>query len=142
MLKKLLKQQLNSSSILSKIILDQIIKKCAITIHNTALFAQENTNLYTANEKKHQKHTRSIQQIVYTEDLSVEENLQLAQQLNQPVEDNGIVFYAQSDLSIQQNQSVRRAQPRYSGYRKIGHKINSCKNRYIQLNQCILIEIS
>ncbi|KAJ5242256.1 uncharacterized protein N7469_000583 [Penicillium citrinum] len=43
--------------------------------------------------------------IVYTEDLSVEENLQLAQQLNQPVEDNGIVFYAQSDLSIQQNQS-------------------------------------
>lgn len=45
------------------------------------------------NKKKCQKLTRSTQQIAYKGDLSVEEDLQLAQQLNQSNEDDGVVFH-------------------------------------------------
>lgn len=101
-----------------------------MTIHNAALLAQENANLRAAN-KKRQKRTRSTRQIAHTGGLSVEEGLQLAQQLNQPVKGDGVVSHTQGDLPTQQDQPARRAQPRYSGYREVGHRINSCKNRYI-----------
>ena len=100
-------------------------------MHNAALLAQENANLRAANEKKRQKRTRSNRQIPHEGGLSVEEGLQLALQLNQPVERGQVVSPAQGDLPIQQEESATRAPPRCSGCREIGHRINSCKNRYI-----------
>jgi hypothetical protein len=83
MLKELLKQRSNSPPTPSKIMLDQIIKGHYISLHNTALLAQENANLRVANEKKRQKRTRSNRQIAHEGGLSVKEGLQLAQQENQ-----------------------------------------------------------
>ncbi|RJE17358.1 Pogo transposable element [Aspergillus sclerotialis] len=131
MLKDLLKRRSNSPPTPSKAMLDQIIKGCAVTMHNAALLAQENANLRVANERKRQKRNRSTRQMAHEGGLSVEEGVQLAQQLNQPVEGDGVVSYAQGDLPIQQDQPATRAPPRCSGCREIGHRINSCKNRYI-----------
>lgn len=131
MLKDLLKQRSHSPPTPSKVMLDQIIKGCAVTMHNAALLAQENANLRAANEKKRQKRKRSTRQIAHEGGLSVEEGLQLVQQQNQPVEDDGVVSHAQGDLPIQQDQPATRAPPRCSGCREIGHRINSCRNRYI-----------
>ena len=75
------------------------------------------------------KRTRSTKQIPCEEGLTVEEGLQLAQQLNQPVEGDGVVSHAQCDLPTQQDQPRKRAAPRCSGCGDIGHKINQCKNR-------------
>jgi hypothetical protein len=130
-LKELLKQRSNSPPTPSKIMLDQIIKGCSVTMHNAALLAQENANLRAANEKKRQKRTRSNRQIPHEGGLSVEEGLQLAQQLYQPVERDQVVSPAQGDLPAQQDQPATRAPPRCSGCRETGHRINSCKNRYI-----------
>ncbi|OJD26395.1 hypothetical protein ACJ73_02234, partial [Blastomyces percursus] len=130
-LKELLKQRSNSPPTPSKVMLDQIIKGCAMTMHNAALLTQENANLRAANEKKRQKRNRSTRQMAHEGGLSVEEGLQLAQQLNQPVEGDGVVSHVQGDLPMQQDQLARRAPPRCSGCREIGHRINACKNRYI-----------
>ena len=127
-LKELLKQRSNSPPTPSKITLDQIIEWCAVTMHNAALLAQENANLRLTNEKKRQKRNRSTRQIAYEGGLSVEEGLQLAQQLDQPVEGDEVVSYEQGDLHTQQDQPRRRAPPRCSGCWEIGHKINQCKN--------------
>jgi hypothetical protein len=129
MLKELLKQRSNSPPSPSKTILDQIIKGHCISLHHTALLAQENANLRAANEKKRQKRNRSTRQIAHEGGLSVEEGLQLAQQLDQPVEGDGVVSHTQGDLPIQQDQPRKRAPPRCSGCGEIGHKINQCKNR-------------
>jgi hypothetical protein len=94
MLKELLKQRSNSPPTPSKIMLDQVIKGCAMTMHNAALLAQENANLRAANEKKRQKRTRSTRQIAHEGGLSVEEGLQLVQQQNQPIKDDGVVSHA------------------------------------------------
>ena len=111
--------------------LDQIIKGHYIALHNTALLAEENANLRIANEKVIKKRTRSTKQIPCKEGLTVKEGLQLVEQLNQPVEGDQVLSPAQGDLPIQQDQRATRAQPRCSGCREIGHRINSCKNRYI-----------
>jgi hypothetical protein len=66
--------------------LDYIIKGHYISLHNSAFLAQENATLRAANEKKRQKHTRSNRQVPHEGGLSVEQGLQLVQQLNQPVE--------------------------------------------------------
>lgn len=127
-LKELLKQRPNSPLTPSKIMLDQIIKGCAVTMHNAALLARENADLRAANERKRQKRNRSTRQMAHKGGLSVEEGLQLAQQLNQPVEGDGVVSHVQGDLPIQQDQPRKRAPPRCSGCGEIGHKINQCKN--------------
>lgn len=130
-LKVLLKQRSNSPPTPSKLALDRIIKSCYISMHSAALLAQEVTNLRAANEKKRQKRTRSSRQIPHEGGLSVEEGLQLAQQLDQPVEGDRVVSHMQGDLPNQPDQPAKRAPPRCSGYREIENRINSCKNRYI-----------
>ena len=134
MLKDLLKQRSNSPPSPLKTMLDQIIKGHCIALHNTALLAKENANLHAANEKVVKKHARSTKQIPCKEGLTVEEGLQLVEQLNQPVEADGLVSHAQGELPSQANPPPTRAPPRCSGCREIGHRINTCKNRYIQLN--------
>ena len=129
MLKGLLKQRSNSPPIPSKIILDQIIKGCMVTMYNTALLAQDNANLRVANEKKRQKRTKSTRHIAYEGGLSIEEGLQLVHQPIQPVEADELVSYEQGDLPAQQDQPRKRAPPTCSGCGGIGHKINQCKNR-------------
>jgi hypothetical protein len=131
MLKELLKQQSNSPPTPSKIMLDQIIKGHYISLHNTALLAQENANLRAANEKKRQKRNRSTRQIPCNSGLTVEEGLRLVQQLDQPVEATAVVSHTQGELPIQPDRPATRAPPRCSGCREIGHRINTCKNRYI-----------
>jgi hypothetical protein len=128
-LRKLLKQRSNIPPTPSKIMLDQIIKGCAITMHNAALLAQENANLRAANEKLRQKRGRSTKQMAHDGGLSVEEGIQLVQQLNQPPNDDGVGSHAQGDLAIQQDQPRKRAPPTCSGCGQVGHKINQCKNR-------------
>jgi hypothetical protein len=130
-LKDLLKQRSNSPPSPSKTMLDQIIKGHCVVLYNAALLAQENANLRTVNEKVVKKCTRSTKQIPCEEGITVEEGLQLVNQLNQPVESNQVLSPAQGDVSIQQDQRAMRAQPRCSGCREIGHRINTCKNRYI-----------
>jgi len=131
MLKDLLKQRSNSPPSPSKTMLDQIIKGHCIALYNTALLAEENTALRTANEKKRQKCNRSKRQIPCDGGLTVEEGLQLAQQLKSLDEAIRVDSHAQSELPNQAAGSATRAPPRCSGCREIGHKINACKNRYI-----------
>jgi hypothetical protein len=111
--------------------LDQIIKGHYISLHNTALLAQENANLRAANEKKHQKHNQSTRQIPCNNSLTVEEGLQLVQQLDQPVKATVVVLHTQGELPIQPDRLATRAPPRCSKCREIGHRINTCKNHYI-----------
>jgi hypothetical protein len=131
MLKDLLKQRSNSPPSPSKTMLDQIIKGHCIALHNTALLAQENANLRAANERVVKKRNRSTRQIPCEEGLTVEEGLQLITQLDLPAEAPAVDSYAQGELPIQADQPATRAPPRCSGCREIGHRINSCKNRYI-----------
>jgi hypothetical protein len=62
--------------------LDQIIKGHCIALHNTALLAKKKANLRAANEKVVEKGNRSTRQIPCEEGLTVEEGLQLVEQLN------------------------------------------------------------
>jgi hypothetical protein len=129
MLKDLLKQRSNSPPSPSKTMLDQIIKGHCIALHNTALLAQENANLRAANEKVVKKRTRSTKQIPCEEGLSAEEAQQLAQQPEQPVEENQVVSHEAGESANQADLTRKRAPPRCSGCGVIGHKINQCKNR-------------
>jgi hypothetical protein len=131
MLKDLLKQRSNSPPSPSKVMLDQIIKGHYIALHNTALLAKENANLREANEKVVKKRSRSTRQVPCEEGLTVEEVSQVDEQLNQPVEGDGVVSPRQGELPSQANPPPARAPPRCSGCRQIGHRINTCKNRYI-----------
>ena len=128
LLKGLLKQRSNSPPSPSKTAVDQIIKGAYISMHNAAILAQENAVLRHANEKKRQKRTRSNRQIVHEGGLSIAEGLQLAQQLNQPVEDSLVVSHEAGESVSQADLPRRRAPPRCSGCGEIGHKINRCKN--------------
>jgi hypothetical protein len=98
-------------------------------MHSAALLAQENATLRRANEKKRQKRTRSNRQMPHNGGLTIAEGLQLAQQLEQLVEDSQAVSHEQGDLPIGQAQLRKRAPPTCSGCGVIGHKINQCKNR-------------
>ena len=131
MLKDLLKERSNSPPSPSKTMLDQIIKGHCIALHNTALLAQEVTNLRAANEKVVKKRNRSTRQIPCEEGLTVEEGLQLVTQLDLLAEAPAVESHGQGELPIQANPPAKRAPPRCSGCREIGHRINSCKNRYI-----------
>jgi hypothetical protein len=111
--------------------LDQIIKGHYIALHNTALLAKENANLREANEKVVKKRSRSTRQVPCEEGLTVEEVSQVDEQLNQPVEGDGVVSPRQGELPSQANPPPARAPPRYSGCRQISHRINIYKNRYI-----------
>ena len=126
-----LKQRPNSPPSPSKPILDQIIKGHCISLHNIALLAQGNANLRQANEKKHQKGNRSTEQIPCDSVLTVEEGLQLVARLVLPAEGPAVDSYTQGELSFQADRPATKAPPRCSGCREIGHRINSCKNRYI-----------
>jgi hypothetical protein len=130
-LKDLLRKRSNSPPSPSKTILDQIIKGHYISLHNTALLAQEVINLRTANKKVAKKRTRSTKQIPCEEGLTVEEGLQLVQQLDLLDEATQVDSHTQGELPSQAFRPATRAPPRCSGCREIGHKINLCKNRYI-----------
>jgi len=131
MLKDLLKRRSNSPPSPSNTILNRIIKGHCEALHNTALLVQENANLRAANERIVKKRNRSNRYIPCKEGLTVEEGLQLVSQLNQPVEGDRVVAYEQGELPSQAYQPPTRASPRCSGCREIGHRINTCKNRYI-----------
>ena len=129
MLKDLLKQRSKSPPSPSNTMLDQIIKGHCIALHNTALLAQEVTNLRAANKKIVKKRKRTARQIPYEEGLTVEEGLQVVEQLNQPVEGDGVVSHTQGELPCQADLPRTRAPPRCSGCGEVGHRINRCKNR-------------
>jgi hypothetical protein len=84
-----------------------------------------------ANERIVKKRNRSTKKIPCEEGLTVEEGLQLVEQLNQPVEGDEIESHTQGELAIQADKLAKRAPPRCSGCREIGHRINVCKNRFI-----------
>ncbi|CEO58510.1 hypothetical protein PMG11_03229 [Penicillium brasilianum] len=131
MLKDLLNQRSNSPPSPVGAILNRIIKGHSEALHQTALLAQEVSNLRMANTRIVKKRQRSTRQIPCEEGLSIEEGLQLVEQLNQPVEGDGVGSHKQGELPNQAIQPPTRAPPRCSGCREIGHKINVCKNRYI-----------
>ena len=129
MYKELLKQRSNSPPTPSKTMFDQLVKSHLSSLHTAALLLKENADLHAANEKKRQKRTRSTRQIAHEGGLSVEEGLQLVQQLIEPVEGHEAVSHEQVDLPNQPVQPAKRAPSRCSGCGTIGHKINQCKNR-------------
>ena len=98
MLKDLLRRRSNSPPSLIKSILDQIIKGTALSLHNAILLAQDNTNLRMANKRIIKKRNRSNRKIPCEEGLTVEEGLQLAEQLNQPAEGDTVESYTQGEL--------------------------------------------
>ncbi|OKO98130.1 hypothetical protein PENSUB_9514 [Penicillium subrubescens] len=131
MLKDLLKRRSNSPPSPSKTILDQLIKGHYLSLHNTALLAEDNENLRMANEKMIKKRNRSTKRIPCAEGLTIKEAIQLAEQLDQPEEDDGVDSHAEVELPSQPIMPAKRAPPRCSGCREISHRINVCKNRYI-----------
>jgi hypothetical protein len=66
--------------------INQIIKSSYLSLYGAALLAQDNANLRMANEKIIKKCGRSTRQLPSEEGLTVEEALQLAAQLDLPVE--------------------------------------------------------
>ena len=54
---------------------------------------KENADLRVANKKKRQKRTRSTRQIAHKEGLSIEEGLQLVQQLIEPIGADRVVSH-------------------------------------------------
>jgi DDE superfamily endonuclease/Tc5 transposase-like DNA-binding protein/Psq-like protein len=128
-LRQLLKQRSNSPPTPSKIMLDQIIKGCTITMHNAVLLAQENADLRRANEKKRQKRTRSNRHIAHEGGLTIAEGLQLAQQPEQPVEEIQVVSHEAGESANQADLARKRAPARCSGCGELGHKINRCNKR-------------
>jgi hypothetical protein len=112
-------------------VVDRIIKGHYLTLHTLALLVEDNANLRMANEKIVKKRTRSTNHLPCEEGLTVEEALQLAAQLDLPVEEDRVESHAEVELSSQPTRSAPRAPPRCSGCREIGHRINTCKNRYI-----------
>jgi hypothetical protein len=73
MLKDLLKRRLNSPPSLSKEMLDQIIKGCALALHGGALLAEDVTNLRMANKKMVKKRNQSTRRIPCAEGLTIKE---------------------------------------------------------------------
>ncbi|OOQ84502.1 hypothetical protein PEBR_29779 [Penicillium brasilianum] len=98
MLKDLLKRRSNSPPSPSKEILDQMIKGFQLALHSSALLAEDNANLRMANEKMVKKRNRSTKKIPCEEGLTIEEAIQLATQLNQPEEDDGVDSHAEVEL--------------------------------------------
>ena len=129
LLDNLLKQRSNSPPSPSKTAVDQIIKGAYLSMYNTAILAQENASLRRANEKKRQKRTRSNRQIAHEGGLTIAEGLQLAQQLEQPVEGSQVVSHEAGESANQADLPCKRAPPRCSGCWEIGHKINRCNKR-------------
>ena len=129
MVKDLLKQRSNSPPSPLNTLLDQIIKGHSIALHNTTLLAHEIASLRAANEKKRQKRTRSNRQIPHEGGLTAGAGLQLAQQPEQPVEENLVVSYKVGESASQADLLRKRAPSRCSGCGELGHKINRCKKR-------------
>jgi hypothetical protein len=124
-LKKLLNQRSTSPQSPSKRVLNQLIKGCEITMQSAAILAQEVHNLRAANEKQKQKRTRSRQQIVRSEGLSVAELEQLAQTAIIPTNQAPI----NEPTGQPEAQEPRpRAPPRCSECNIQGHKRTHCPN--------------
>jgi hypothetical protein len=131
MMKDLLDRRSKSPPSPFKLVVDQILKGHYLSLHTLALVMQDNANLRAANEKTVKKRNRSHKQIPCEEGLTVEEGLQLVAQLDLPAEALVVETNTQGDLPIQADRPATRAPPRCSGCREIGHRINTCKNRYI-----------
>ena len=131
MIKDLLDRRSKSPPSPFKLVVDQILKGHYLSLHTLALVMQDNANLRAANKKTVKKRNRSHKQIPCEEGLTVEEGLQLVAQLDLPAEAPVVETNTQGDLPIQADRPATRALPRCSGCREIGHRINTCKNRYI-----------
>jgi len=131
MMRRLLDQRSKSPPSPLKLVVDRIIKGHYLTLHTLALLMQDNANLRIANEKIVKKSGRSTKHLPCEEGLTVEEALQLAAQLDLPVEEDVVQSHAEVELPSQPTRPAARAPPRCSGCREIGHRINTCKNRYI-----------
>jgi hypothetical protein len=140
MLEELHKQLSKSPPTPSEILINQIIKGGAMTMHSAAFLVKENADRSAANEKKRQKRTPSTMQIAHEGVLSIEEGLQLAQQPIQPVEADDVVSHEQGDLPTQQDQPCKRALLKCSGCGQIGHRsIIVINDRYSRIDAFWLI---
>jgi hypothetical protein len=129
MMKNLLDRQMQSPPSPLKSAVTRCIKGHYLSLHSLALLAQENANLRMANEKIVKKRGRSTKHLPCAEGLTIEEALQLAIQLDLPVEEDEVESHAEVELPSQPTRAAARAPPRCSGCWEIGHKINRCKNR-------------
>jgi hypothetical protein len=131
MMRRLLDRRSKSPPSPLKLVVDRVIKGHYLTLHTLALLMQDNANLRIANEKIVKKSGRSTKHLPCEEGLTIEEALQLAAQLDLPVEEDRVESHAEVELPSQPTRPSARAPPRCSGCREIGHRINTCKNRYI-----------
>jgi hypothetical protein len=112
-----------------KSVVHRIIKGHYLTLHTLVLLMHDNTNLRIASERSAKKGTRSTKHLPCEEGLTVEEALQLAAQLNLPVEEDVVESQTEVELPNQPTRPAARAPPRCSGCWEFGHRINHCKNR-------------
>jgi hypothetical protein len=63
--------------------------------------------------------------------MTGEEGVQLIAQLDLSAEAPAVDSHTLGELPIQADQPAKRAPPRCSGCREIGHRINTCKIRHI-----------
>lgn len=82
LLKNLLDRRSYSPLSLIKTVVDQIIKGSYLYLYGAALLAEDNANLRIANEKMIKKRNRSTKKIPCAEGLTIEEAIQLVEQLN------------------------------------------------------------
>lgn len=120
----LLHQRSKSSPSPINSMINQIFKGSYISLHGAALLALDNANLRAANKKIVKKGNRPTNRVPCEEGLTINEGLQLVEQLLQLVEDDRVVSHGQGELPIQADPPRTRAPPRCIGCREIGHRIN------------------
>jgi hypothetical protein len=78
-IKTILKRRTHSPPTPTKQALDQLVKGCQLAMHSAVILAQENQELWVANEKQAKNSKRSKKQIPHQGSLTIEEGAQLLQ---------------------------------------------------------------
>jgi len=113
-LKKLLRERSKSPPSPTKTALDQIIKGAFLSIHNTALLAQENTDLHALHEKKRQKRARTNRLVRYDQSVTIGEDLPTPAEPTQPVEPPLPLPATQVERPVSPPPPAQRAPPQHA----------------------------
>jgi hypothetical protein len=125
-IKALLKRRSKSPQSPTNVVLDQLIKGCEITMNTAVIMKKELSDLRAANEKQKQKRTRSKRRIASGEGMSIQEGRELIAQPEQAAEAR---YISEDQPAPDASEPRRRAPPRCSDCRDIGHRRLQCPNR-------------
>lgn len=125
-IKALLKRRSQSPPSPSNQMLDQILKGFQHAMHNTALIAKENSDLRAANEKQKKKRTQSKKQLHHEGGLSIQEARELISGPQQAIK---ALEAIPAKPTAGPSEPARRAPPRCSDCRELGHRRLQCPNQ-------------